>query len=303
MNGETKTDLVGPHVETCRPIVFGLQIFDSVARPDLPRRRHPVRLAPSAGRHGRRTTARRPGALIALAAASSAAGPPPWRIPGSRDLKLGVVGRGAVLPTAVTRHNGGSLRSSPRRHGRRSQARRPLLLKMPMAICATAAGLHSAPQESVRRPQRSIRRPISPQTAERAHPCRLQGVPTPVRQRSSSPRLQPTAWMSTRLRVSRRLMLRIAAFASSVVASNADRLSLHQTRFGQPLQNPGEHLHVGLDVDPPPRARQRRVVRRRLRHVQIQKRPQTQSPAKPSKGFPPSRSRRRRRRRPPRSEA
>ena len=27
----------------------------------------------------------------------------------------------------------------------------------------------------------------------------------------------------------------------------ADRLSLHHTRFGQPLQNPGEHRHVGLD--------------------------------------------------------
>ena len=67
---------------------------------------------------------------------------------------------------------------------------------------------------------------------------------------------------------------------------DADRLSLHQTRFGQPLQNPGEHRHVGLDVDPPPRARQRRVVRRRLRHVQIQKRPQTQRIGHPPRNPP-----------------
>ena len=40
-----------------------------------------VPAAPRADRHGRRTTARRPGALIALAAASSAAGPPPGRSP------------------------------------------------------------------------------------------------------------------------------------------------------------------------------------------------------------------------------
>jgi YVTN family beta-propeller protein len=55
------------------------------------------------------------------------------------------------------------------------------------------AGLHLGPQAPVRRPQSSIRRPISPQIAERTRPCRLRGVPTPVRRRRSSPRLQPAA--------------------------------------------------------------------------------------------------------------
>ena len=35
---------------------------------------------------------------------------------------------------------------------------------------------------------------------KKARPCRLRGVPMPVRRRRSSPRLQPAAWMSTRLR-------------------------------------------------------------------------------------------------------
>ena len=52
----------------------------------------------------------------------------------------------------------------------------------------------------VRRPQSPIRRQIRSKIAERARPCRLRGVPTPVRYRSSSPRLQPAAWMSTRFR-------------------------------------------------------------------------------------------------------
>ena len=70
-----------------------------------------------------------------------------------------------------------------------------------------ASGVHLAPerpirrlQRSIRRPQRSIRCPISPQIAEGARPCRPRGVPTPVRRRSNRPRLQPAAWISTRLR-------------------------------------------------------------------------------------------------------
>ena len=43
---------------------------------------------------------------------------------------------------------------------------------------------------------------------------------------------------------------------------DADRLPPNQTRCGQPLQNPRENCLVGLYVDPPPRARQRRVIRR-----------------------------------------
>ena len=57
---------------------------------------------------------------------------------------------------------------------------------------------------------------------------------------------------------------------------DADRLPPHQTRSRQPLQNPREHGLVGLYVDPPPGARQRRVIRRRLGQLQVQKRPQTQ---------------------------
>ena len=57
---------------------------------------------------------------------------------------------------------------------------------------------------------------------------------------------------------------------------DADRLPPHQTRSRQPLQNPREYGLVGLYVDPPPGARQRRVIRRRLGQLQGQKRPQTQ---------------------------
>ena len=60
-------------------------------------------------------------------------------------------------------------------------------------------GVLLATQTRVRRRQRSIRSPISPNIAGRARPCRLRGVPTPNRSRSHSPRLKPAAWMSTRL--------------------------------------------------------------------------------------------------------
>ena len=64
-----------------------------------------------------------------------------------------------------------------------------------------ATGAHLALQRPFRRPQRPMRRSISPRRiAERARPCRLRGVPTPVRRRSNRPRLQPAAWTSTRLR-------------------------------------------------------------------------------------------------------
>ena len=49
------------------------------------------------------------------------------------------------------------------------------------------------PQARLRRPQRSIRRPIKRQIAETARPCRLRGVPTPVWRRRSSPMLQAAA--------------------------------------------------------------------------------------------------------------
>ena len=57
---------------------------------------------------------------------------------------------------------------------------------------------------------------------------------------------------------------------------DADRLPLHKPRFSRPLQNPREHRDVRLDVDQPTRSGQRRVVRRRLGHIQVQEGPQTQ---------------------------
>ena len=63
---------------------------------------------------------------------------------------------------------------------------------------------------------------------------------------------------------------------------DGDRLPPNQTRCGQPRQNPRENCLVGLHVDPPPRARQRRVIRRRLSQFQVQERPQTQRI-----GYPP----------------
>ena len=43
-----------------------------------------------------------------------------------------------------------------------------------------------------------------------------------------------------------------------------DRLPLDQIRRGQDLHDPGEHRPVGLHVDQPSRARNRRVPRRRF---------------------------------------
>jgi len=59
-------------------------------------------------------------------------------------------------------------------------------------------------------------------------------------------------------------MLRMAAFATSVVAVNSDGLALEQSRRHQPLLHPGEHRAVALEVDDTPRPGDRRVIGRRL---------------------------------------
>ena len=71
-----------------------------------------------------------------------------------------------------------------------------------------------------------------------------------------------------------------------VPQAEPDRLPPNQTRCGQPLQNPRGNRLVGLYVDPPPRARQRRVIRRRLRQLQVQERPQTQRIGHPPRNPP-----------------
>ena len=57
---------------------------------------------------------------------------------------------------------------------------------------------------------------------------------------------------------------------------HADGLPLDQPRGRQHPQHPGEHLPVGLESEPPPRARQRRVVRRRRVQRQPEKPPQAE---------------------------
>jgi hypothetical protein len=52
---------------------------------------------------------------------------------------------------------------------------------------------------------------------------------------------------------------------------NADRLPLDQARVRQPLQHPGEHGLVGLDIDQSACTGNRRMVRRRLRQHQAEK--------------------------------
>ena len=86
--------------------------------------------------------------------------------------------------------------------------------------------------------------------------------------------------------MSRRSMLRIAAFASSVVASMPTVLPRTS-----PASASRSNTHVKTDTcvstsTQPPRARQRRVVRRRLGHVQVQKRPQTQRIGHPPRDPP-----------------
>ena len=55
-------------------------------------------------------------------------------------------------------------------------------------------------------------------------------------------------------------MLRKAAFASSVVASDADRLALDEVGRRQHLQDPREDRPVRFEVDQPPRRGDRRVL-------------------------------------------
>ncbi len=51
---------------------------------------------------------------------------------------------------------------------------------------------------------------------------------------------------------------------------------LHQVRIGQSLQHPREHGFMGLHVNQPASTRQRRMVRRGLVQLQVQKLPNTQ---------------------------
>ena len=55
-----------------------------------------------------------------------------------------------------------------------------------------------------------------------------------------------------------------------------DRLALDESGVGQPLQHPRENRFVRLEVDPPPRARHRRVVRRGFVKRDVEERPQAQ---------------------------
>ena len=55
-----------------------------------------------------------------------------------------------------------------------------------------------------------------------------------------------------------------------------NRVPLHQVRVRQPLQHPREHRLVRLDVDQPARARQGRMVRRRLVQREVQELPDAQ---------------------------
>ena len=52
--------------------------------------------------------------------------------------------------------------------------------------------------------------------------------------------------------------------------------ALHQRGVRQSLQHPREHGLMRLDVNQPPGARQRRMVRRRLVQLEVQKRPNAQ---------------------------
>ena len=66
-------------------------------------------------------------------------------------------------------------------------------------------------------------------------------------------------------------MLRIVAFASSVVASMGHRLALEQPCLSEPLLDPCKDGSMGLEIDQPPRARNRRVIRRRFIQREVQK--------------------------------
>ena len=63
--------------------------------------------------------------------------------------------------------------------------------------------------------------------------------------------------------VSRRTMLRSAAFASIVGRINTNRLAFDQAPVREPLEDPGEQRFVRFQIDQAAGARNRRVVRRR----------------------------------------
>ena len=67
---------------------------------------------------------------------------------------------------------------------------------------------------------------------------------------------------------------------------DADRLAPDQARVGQPLQHPGEDRQVRLDSDPSPRARHRRVVRRRRVERHVEELPQAQRIGGPPRNRP-----------------
>ena len=70
---------------------------------------------------------------------------------------------------------------------------------------------------------------------------------------------------------------------------HAHRLTVDQSCFRKPLQNPAKHRCVRFNVDQPPRSRNRRMVRRRLVQFQPQKSSHTQrvggAPSNPSFRF------------------
>jgi len=70
-------------------------------------------------------------------------------------------------------------------------------------------------------------------------------------------------------------MLRIAAFASSGVASNRDRLPLQQLRVDEPFLHPREDGAVGLQVNQTPGPRNRRMIGRGLVHAHCPKKLRT----------------------------
>ena len=71
-------------------------------------------------------------------------------------------------------------------------------------------------------------------------------------------------------------MLRSAAFASRVVASDAERLAMEQPSVGHAQQDPREHGLMGLQINQAARARNRRVIRRSHVQAEAEKLPQGQ---------------------------
>ena len=67
---------------------------------------------------------------------------------------------------------------------------------------------------------------------------------------------------------------------------DAHRLAADQAGVGQPLEHPREHCPVRLQVHPPPRARYRRMVRRRLVQRDVQELPQAQRVGGPPRDRP-----------------